>query len=341
MMFLITLVCVAVSAAFIAAILEDHLDRDVLLPGADVYGVKVGGYRVATAVALVARDVATPLLRPLVVEYGGQRWTLATQKMAKVDTQGMVRSAYAKAYSPRPVWVRVYHRVADEPAPVRVELKFRYRDNRVQAFVRSLRRVIDRPTVDSAQLVVGKRVLITSSQTGRELNLGITRARIRSALPKGVRVIQPAIRESSPRATRSTFKKALVVVKSERTLYLYDGDKLEKTFPIAVGTPGHPTPEGDWHIVLKRFMPTWVNPGSAWAAGMPQSIAPGYSNPLGTRALDLDASGIRIHGTANDYSVGTAASHGCMRMHMPDIEDLYERVEVGTPVFIKPDASIS
>jgi len=87
--------------------------------------------------------------------------------------------------------------------------------------------------------------------------------------------------------------------------------------------------------VQKRYRPTWSNPApNGWGKGMPASIPPGPSNPLGTRALNLNASGIRIHGTNKDGSIGRAASHGCMRMHRWDIEDLYERVEVGTPVLI-------
>ena len=67
---------------------------------------------------------------------------------------------------------------------------------------------------------------------------------------------------------------------------------------------------------------------------MPSYIGPGPSNPLGTRALYLDAPGIRIHGTNNIASVGTPASHGCMRMVRHDVEDLYPRVPVGTPIWI-------
>jgi L,D-transpeptidase ErfK/SrfK len=81
-------------------------------------------------------------------------------------------------------------------------------------------------------------------------------------------------------------------------------------------------------------MPSWGNPGSAWAANMPAYIPPGPSNPLGTRALNLNASGIRIHGTTSDWSIGRAASHGCMRMHRWDVEELFDRVEIGTPVLI-------
>jgi lipoprotein-anchoring transpeptidase ErfK/SrfK len=67
---------------------------------------------------------------------------------------------------------------------------------------------------------------------------------------------------------------------------------------------------------------------------MPDTIGPGYSNPLGVRAMPLNASGVLIHGTSNDGSIGTSASHGCIRMHMPDVIKLFDMVEIGTPVYI-------
>jgi lipoprotein-anchoring transpeptidase ErfK/SrfK len=67
---------------------------------------------------------------------------------------------------------------------------------------------------------------------------------------------------------------------------------------------------------------------------MPSVIGPGPNNPLGTRALYLNASGIRIHGTPNWRSIGHRASHGCLRMRRRDVENLYPRVPVGTAVWI-------
>lgn len=129
---------------------------------------------------------------------------------------------------------------------------------------------------------------------------------------------------------------SLVVTLSERSIVLFNGNKVVKSYQCAIGTPDHPTPVGNWKIVLKRNNPTWVNPGSEWAKDMPKAIPPGPTNPLGLRALNLNASGIRIHGTTSLSSIGTAASHGCMRMRNDDIIDLFDRVEVGTPVFIIP-----
>ena len=137
-----------------------------------------------------------------------------------------------------------------------------------------------------------------------------------------------------PKTTEDELGRTIVVDLSERRVRLFKGADLVKAYRCAIGTPAHPTPPGAWKIVLKRYRPTWVNPGSAWAASMPKSIPPGPSNPLGTRAINLSANGIRFHGTRNIASVGTAASHGCMRMYQRDIEDLYDRVKVGDKVFI-------
>jgi L,D-transpeptidase ErfK/SrfK len=95
------------------------------------------------------------------------------------------------------------------------------------------------------------------------------------------------------------------------------------------------TPQGHFEIVNKRVNPTWVNPATTtWGKDEPAVIPPGPDNPLGTRAMDLSAPGIRIHGTPDDASIGHWASHGCVRMHIADAEALFDLVDVGTPVII-------
>jgi len=103
----------------------------------------------------------------------------------------------------------------------------------------------------------------------------------------------------------------------------------------ATAMPGFETPPGTWQIVNKAANPTWVNPDpNGWGAGEPAEIPPGPGNPLGTRALYLNAPGIRIHGTYDSGSIGTYASHGCIRMNISDSEELYGIVPIGTPVLI-------
>lgn len=127
----------------------------------------------------------------------------------------------------------------------------------------------------------------------------------------------------------------VVVDLGDLHLYLYRGDKLYRSYRIAVGQPAYPTPTGSFVVVNKQVDPTWIPPDSDWARGA-EPIPPGPDNPLGTRWIGLSYPGVGIHGTPDDASIGSYASHGCIRMHIPDVEDLYERVVVGMPVLIRP-----
>src|ERR671937_248869 len=86
-------------------------------------------------------------------------------------------------------------------------------------------------------------------------------------------------------------------------------------------------------IVVRGGTPWWSPPNSSWAKGS-KPIPPGPGNPLGTRWMGLSASGVGIHGTPDDASIGYSASHGCIRMHIPDAEWLFHHVQIGTPVVI-------
>jgi lipoprotein-anchoring transpeptidase ErfK/SrfK len=126
----------------------------------------------------------------------------------------------------------------------------------------------------------------------------------------------------------------IVVDQSECKLYFFSRGKLQKTYPVAVGQPAWPTPNGDWEVVVMAKDPTWIPPDSPWAKGL-EPVPPGAGNPLGTRWIGLSASGVGIHGTPASYSIGSRASHGCIRMYIADVEELYEYVEVGMPVIIR------
>jgi lipoprotein-anchoring transpeptidase ErfK/SrfK len=118
-----------------------------------------------------------------------------------------------------------------------------------------------------------------------------------------------------------------------RTLTVYKDGRKVKTYRVAIGQAEYPTPTGTYRIITKQKNPTWNPPDSPWAEGL-GAIPPGPGNPLGTRWIGTSAPAIGIHGTYADYSIGSAASHGCLRMHIPDVEELYEKVNVGMPVVI-------
>jgi peptidoglycan hydrolase-like protein with peptidoglycan-binding domain len=126
----------------------------------------------------------------------------------------------------------------------------------------------------------------------------------------------------------------IVVDLGDLHIYLYRDGKLVRSYPIAAGQPAYPTPTGTYAVVNMQMDPTWLPPNSDWAKDA-VPIPPGPDNPLGTRWIGTSAPGIGIHGTPDDASIGSYASHGCIRMHIPDVEDLYARVVVGMPVIIR------
>jgi lipoprotein-anchoring transpeptidase ErfK/SrfK len=107
-----------------------------------------------------------------------------------------------------------------------------------------------------------------------------------------------------------------------------------RTFGIATGTAEYPTPLGIYSIATMQRDPWWIPPpNSDWARGK-KPIPPGPGNPLGTRWMGTTAPLVGIHGTPDAASIGYSASHGCIRMRVPDAEALFNEVSVGTPVLI-------
>ena len=125
----------------------------------------------------------------------------------------------------------------------------------------------------------------------------------------------------------------IVIERSSNRLVVWDGKKRWGTFGVATGQAIYPTPLGRFEIVTKQENPWWYPPDSPWAAGL-SPVPPGPGNPLGTRWMGLSAPGVGIHGTPDAASIGYSASHGCIRMRIPDAEWLFERVAVGSTVFI-------
>ena len=127
----------------------------------------------------------------------------------------------------------------------------------------------------------------------------------------------------------------ITIKQSTFTLRLFKHLKVVRTYKVAVGQPGYPTPNGRFAIQNKQINPVWSVPNSPWAGELAGSTVSGGSaaNPLKARWMGI-ANGVGIHGTGQDYSIGTRASHGCIRMHVSDVKLLYRRVPVGTPVLI-------
>ena len=120
---------------------------------------------------------------------------------------------------------------------------------------------------------------------------------------------------------------------SDRKVYVYRGDNLEKSYPVAIGRPGWETPTGEFEVFSQIVDPGWTNPLTD------EVMAPGPDNPLGDRWIAFWTDGVNsigFHGTPNRNSVGQAASHGCIRMYNEDVRELFEIVALGTPVVVEP-----
>ena len=108
----------------------------------------------------------------------------------------------------------------------------------------------------------------------------------------------------------------IVIDLSRRRLQLYQNGVLSHTYPVAVGKSQTPSPVGNWHIVNKKIL--------------------SESGVFGSRWLGLNKPGYGIHGTNQPSAIGTAVSHGCIRMYNADVAQLFRAVAIGTPVIIAP-----
>jgi len=155
---------------------------------------------------------------------------------------------------------------------------------------------------------------------------------------KGVRGFQRRMRQAvtgiATPAVIAGLSGRILIDQSTCRLYFFLNGRLKFTFAVATGMPAYPTPNGVFRVVVMAKNPTWIPPDSPWAKGL-EPIPPGDGNPLGTRWIGTSAPGVGIHGTPADWSIGTHASHGCIRMHVWEVEKLYDYVKVGMPVVIR------
>jgi hypothetical protein len=318
-----------------AAYRYDAASANRILPGVTVAGVDVGEMTRQEAIAAVKEAVEPSLDRTVTIRAGGRAWHVTSAELGTRAPVGRLVSR-AMEISESHSWPsRVLHRVFDRPVDESFDVGFRYRPGRVSRFVKTIAdEVAVDPTNASVDYLNGHLVL-NRPEFGRALRVENARAAVLEALRGSEQSVKLGLKRLEPEVTKQDLGQTLVVDLSGLKLQLYDGLRLRKTYPVAAGQPQYPTPPGEWTVIDKVENPTWVNPApDGWGAGLPASIPGGPSNPLGTRAIYLDAPGIRIHGTSSSSSIGTYASHGCVRMYMSDVEELYELVDVGATVHI-------
>jgi lipoprotein-anchoring transpeptidase ErfK/SrfK len=212
-------------------------------------------------------------------------------------------------------------------------------DWKLRNWINRRAKVYDRAAVSARARLVGLVPHLTQAKPGRAIQrprarvrlIGALRAHRRDAVTVPVRTVKPAL-------TANRFGPAVVIRRGSKRLVLYRSAgpgamRAVRTFPIATGMAAYPTPLGSFTIRRMARNPWWYPPKSDWAEGA-KPIPPGPGNPLGTRWMGLSVGGVGIHGTPDAASIGYSASHGCIRMRIGDAEWLFERVRLGTPVFI-------
>ncbi len=302
-----------VSAGAVTTTTGTTTEPQLIADGVTIGGIAVGGLTADDATTAVTSFFETPL--PLLVT-GHQIAVTPGQLGAKAYVKDSVAAALA---------------AAPDSA---LELHVKINRPKSEAYVRSVAKRFDRAPVDAKLSLRHLRPFVTHQKRGWALKQLKALSAIFGALVADTRdPLQLRVHSIAPKVTRKSIGPVIVIRRGSNRLYLYKVKRPWRVFGVATGQSQYPTPLGRWTIVVKWRNPWWYPPKSPWAAGA-KPIPPGPGNPLGTRWMGLSASGVGIHGTPDDASIGYSASHGCIRMHIPDAEWLFNHVRIGTTVFI-------
>jgi lipoprotein-anchoring transpeptidase ErfK/SrfK len=293
-------------------------------PKVIVAGVTIGGTLVGGLTAAEAREVVKErFARPLAIVGGAGARVVVTPK--ELGAASHIETAVKLA-------ARV--RRAGFVVPLNVEVS----RPKVERLVTSLGKRFHRNPVDATLKLRHLTPFATKDVKGRRLKeLVATRGIVLALRTQKRDPFQLPFEELDAAVTSKTLSRAIVIRRGSNQLFLYQVAKkprLIRSFKVATGRSQYPTPLGKFEVVNKQLNPWWYPPaGSAWAKDA-QPIPPGPGNPLGTRWMGLSAPYVGIHGTPDAASIGYSASHGCVRMLIPQVEWLFTHVDLGTPVFI-------
>jgi lipoprotein-anchoring transpeptidase ErfK/SrfK len=323
----------------VAAYAYDSARKDRIAEGVTVAGTDVGGMTSAQAQRVLVRDLKEPLEQPVAVVYKGKRFNLSAEDAGvTADIGGMVDEAIAESREGN-IISRVTRDLTGGEEPVQVSARVSYSEQAVRKLVRRVKRKLDQPARDAE--VSFPSLESVKEQTGIRVKGKVLRQRIAQALtvPGVARRVKATVATIQPKVTQAELAdKYPIVLVADRNAFqlrLYKDLQLATQYTVAVGALGFDTPAGLYHIQNKAVDPPWSVPDSDWAGDLAGTVVPGGvpENPLKARWLGI-YDGAGIHGTDQTYSLGTAASHGCIRMAIPDVIELYDQVPVGAPIYI-------
>jgi lipoprotein-anchoring transpeptidase ErfK/SrfK len=336
---LVAVVLLILIGGAVAAYAYDSSRDDLIAKGVTIAGIDVGGMTSAEARRVVRRELQEPLERPISVVRHKTRFTLSAEDAGvKADVGGMVDEAL-EASRDGSIFSRVARDITGGEEDAQVPPRVSYSSAAVEKLVDSVQRKLNRPARDAE--VDFPSLTKVKEQKGRRVKAAVLEQRIAQALtvPGVERRVAAPVRIVKPKVTQADLAgKYPVVLVADRyafKLRLYRDLKFQKEYTVAVGALGFDTPAGLYHIQNKAVDPAWHVPEREWAGELAGTIVPGGTpqNPLKERWLGI-YDGAGIHGTDQTYSLGTAASHGCIRMAIPDVIELYDQVPVGAPIYI-------
>jgi uncharacterized protein YcfL len=334
---LVLLACAAVAGAW----RYDATRRDRLARGIEIAGVDVGGMKVGQARTVLETRVARPLAEQITVRYKHRQFVFSPDQAGlrtNVDTllhQALADSRKGSLFS------RTVREITGGKLATSVSPEITYSDEAVRRFVRAVKRSVDSKPRDARSRASFAGVRIFPSKAGVSVNGAALGFAIEGALVdiREPRAFELPFRVLRPKVTsvglRKDFRVFLAVSRSRKELRYFVKEKLVKTYRVAIGRIGFETPAGLYEIRTKAVNPAWFVPKEAWAGSLAGKIIPpgDPENPLKARWMGFwDGAG--IHGTAESSSIGSAASHGCIRMNVPDVIQLYDRVPLHTPLYI-------
>ena len=307
-----------------------------IAPGVRAGGVGVGNLTVAQATARLSAALGPRMRSPITVRVDRRRFKVRPRRLGfRLDAGRTARRALKAGRA-----MGGADQGLGEGVDVPVAVVFSRK--RLRRYVSGLgRRVYVAPRNATLRITV-RRMIRRRSYGGRKL----VEYRLRSAIvrilrnPRAKRSVSTRRRRLRAAITyRGLARRYPTVVTIDRggfRLRLFKRLRYDRSYPIAVGAAGHETPTGLFQIRTKQVNPAWHAPNRPWAGSYAGRTVPGGApdNPLKARWLGI-ANGVGIHGTAEPWSIGSRASHGCIRMRVPDVIDLYPRVPVGAPTLIR------
>lgn len=326
----------------LATLIYDHARRDHVAKGVTIDGISVGGMSAKAARAKLQRHVAASMERPISVHRSGRTWMLTPRQAGvAVDVESSVRRA-VDASREGSIFSRTWRGITGGAVHEDVPLSVSYSRAEVYRFAAHIKGTLDHPAIDATVQPSSSGLQAVPAKTGLLISTKALAHRLAHALTSidaSRRVSIPA-HTIEPKVTTkdlaAKYPAYIVVNRGAFQLQFYSHLKLSSTYPIAVGMQGLETPPGLYHIQWKQVNPPWYVPKSAWAGSLAgKVIPPGPQDPLKARFMSFDG-GAGIHGIdPSEYgSIGHDASHGCVRMRIPDVIALYARTPVGTPVYI-------